>query len=198
MGEVLPILKAACTYFSDNGTVRLMSKFTLAAILALAAANAAAASNPETLFSCTLQNGKRVDIRYQAAKGARAATVLYRYGANLAHPEIAFTQPADQVYYTQMQGAVERSDDEGGTFMQGGMPVHILHLSPSATQKHDISAVLQTGGDAEADTSFNRKGESYALNADGQTLACQPNARATMNVARARAVLPQDDPANRN
>lgn len=83
-----------------------MSKFTLAAILALAAANAVAASNPETVFACTLQNGKRVDIRYQAAKGARAATVLYRYGANLARPEIAFSQPAEQVYYTQMQGAV--------------------------------------------------------------------------------------------
>lgn len=124
-----------------------MSKFTLAAILAFAAANAAAASNPETVFACALQNGKRVDIRYQAAKGARAATVLYRYGANLTRPEIAFAQPAEQVYYTQMQGAVERSDDEGGTFMQGGMPVHILHLSPNATQKHDISAILQTGGD---------------------------------------------------
>ena len=175
-----------------------MKKSAFAAILAFAAVHAAAASNPETLFSCTLQNGKRVDIRYQAAKGARAATVLYRYGANLARPEIAFGQPAEHVYYTQMQGAVERSDDEGGTFTQGGMPVHILHLSPNTTQKHDISAILQTGGDARADKSFNRKGESYALNADGQTLACQPNARATMNVARARAVLPQDDPANRN
>ena len=175
-----------------------MKKSAFAAILAFAAANAAAASNPETLFSCTLQNGKRVDIRYQAAKGARAATVLYRYGANLARPEIAFGQPAEQVYYTQMQGAVERSDDEGGTFTQGGMPVHILHLSPNTTQKHDISAVLQTGGDARADKSFNRKGESYALNADGQTLACQPNARATLNVVRARAVFSQDDPANRN
>ena len=174
-----------------------MKKYAFAAILAFAAVHAAAASNPETLFSCTLQNGKRVDIRYQAAKGARAATVLYRYGANLAHPEIAFSQPADQVYYTQMQGAVERSDDEGA-FTQGGMPVHILHLSPNTTQKHDISAILQTGGDARADTSFNREGESYALNVDGQTLACQPNARATMNVARARAVFSQDDPANRN
>lgn len=175
-----------------------MSKFTLATILTLAAANAAAASNPETVFACTLQNGKRVDIRYQAAHGRRAATVLYCYGANLARPEIAFSQPAEQVYYTQMQGAVGRSDDEGGTFTQGGMPVHIPHLSPNATQKHDISAVLQTGGDARADTSFNREGERYTLNADGQTLACQPNARATMNVARARAMLPQDDPANRN
>ena len=176
-----------------------MKKSAFAAILAFAAVHAAAASNPETLFSCTLQNGKRVDIRYQAAKGARAATVLYRYGTNLARPEIAFSQPADQVYYTQMQGAVERSDDEGGTFTQGGMPVHILHLSPNTTQKHDISAVLQTGGDTRADTSlFNREGERYTLNADGQTLACQPNARATMHVARARAVFSQDDPANRN
>ena len=175
-----------------------MKKSAFAAILAFAAVHAAAASNPETLFSCTLQNGKRVDIRYQPAHGRRAATVLYRYGANLARPEIAFSQPAEQVYYTQMQGAVERSDDEGGTFTQGGMPVHILHLSPNAVQKHDISAILQTGGDERADKSFNRKGESYALNADGQTLACQPNARATMNVARARAVLPQDDRANRN
>ena len=175
-----------------------MKKSAFAAILAFAAVHAAAASNPETLFSCTLQNGKRVDIRYQAAKGARAATVLYRYGANLSRPEIAFSQPAEQVYYTQMQGAVERSDDEGGTFTQGGMPVHILHLSPNTTQKHDISAILQTGGDEQADKSFNRKGESYALNVDGQALACQPNARATMNVARARAVFSQDDPANRN
>ena len=78
------------------------------------------------------------------------------------------------------------------------MPVHILHLSPNATQKHDISAILQTGGDARADPSFNRKGERYALNADGQTFACQPNARATLNIARARAVFSQDDPANRN
>ena len=175
-----------------------MKKSAFAAILAFAAAHAAAASNPETLFSCTLQNGKRVDIRYQAAKGARAATVLYRYGANLARPEIAFSQPAEQVYYTQMQGAVERSDDEGGAFTQGGMPVHILHLSPNAAQKHDISAILQTGGDERADKSFNRKGESYALNADGQTFACQPNARAMLNVVRARAVFSQDDPANRN
>ena len=73
-----------------------MKKSAFAAILAFAAVHAAAASNPETLFSCTLQNGKRVDIRYQAAKGARAATVLYRYGTNLARPEIAFSQPADQ------------------------------------------------------------------------------------------------------
>lgn len=78
------------------------------------------------------------------------------------------------------------------------MPVHILHLSLNTTQKHDISAILQTGGDAEADTSSNREGERYTLNADGQTLACQPNARATLNVARARAVFSQDDPANRN
>ena len=53
-----------------------MKKSAFAAILAFAAVHAAAASNPETLFSCTLQNGKRVDIRYQAAKGARAATVM--------------------------------------------------------------------------------------------------------------------------
>ena len=88
-------IESSLHLFSDNGTVRLMNQFTLAAILTLAAANAAAVSNPETLFSCMLQNGKRVDIRYQAAKGARAATVLYRYGANLARPEIAFSQPAE-------------------------------------------------------------------------------------------------------
>ena len=85
-----------------------MKKSAFAAILAFAAAHAAAASNPETLFSCTLQNGKRVDIRYQAAKGARAATVLYRYGANLSRPEIAL--PACRT------GVLHANAGRGGTF----------------------------------------------------------------------------------
>ena len=52
----------------------------------------AAPAEQDTLFYCQFNNGKQVRIEQHGDK------ILYRFGKNLARPELAFEQPANQVY----------------------------------------------------------------------------------------------------
>ena len=52
----------------------------------------AAPANKDTLFYCQFNNGKQVRIEQHGDK------IRYRFGKNLARPELAFERPANQVY----------------------------------------------------------------------------------------------------
>ena len=52
----------------------------------------AAPANKDTLFYCQFNNGKQVRIEQHGDK------IRYRFGKNLARPELAFEQPKDQVF----------------------------------------------------------------------------------------------------
>lgn len=52
----------------------------------------AAPANKDTLFYCQFNNGKQVRIEQHGDK------IRYRFGKNLARPELAFEQPVSQVF----------------------------------------------------------------------------------------------------
>ena len=52
----------------------------------------AVSANNDTLFYCQTTNGKQVHIQQHDGN------VRYRFGKNLARPELEFTQPKTQVY----------------------------------------------------------------------------------------------------
>ena len=52
----------------------------------------AAPANKDTLFYCQFNNGKQVRIEQHGDK------IRYRFGKNLARPELAFERPANKVY----------------------------------------------------------------------------------------------------
>ena len=62
------------------------------ATLLLASTATAVSANSDTLFYCQTANGEQVHIRQHDGN------VRYRFGKNLAHPELEFTQPKTQVY----------------------------------------------------------------------------------------------------
>lgn len=59
---------------------------------ALLIASTPISANADTLFYCQTANGKQVHIRQHGSN------VRYRFGKNLARPELEFTQPKTQVY----------------------------------------------------------------------------------------------------
>ena len=65
--------------------------FVYAALL-LGSTSAVASANSAILFYCQTTNGKQVHIQQHDSN------VRYRFGKNLAHPELEFTQPKTQVY----------------------------------------------------------------------------------------------------
>lgn len=52
----------------------------------------AATTNQDTLFYCQFNNGKQVRIEQLGDK------IRYRFGKNLARPELVFEQPTNQVF----------------------------------------------------------------------------------------------------
>ena len=58
----------------------------------LGSTSAAVSANSDTLFYCQTANGKQVHIQQHDGN------VRYRFGKNLTHPELEFTQPKTQVY----------------------------------------------------------------------------------------------------
>ena len=56
----------------------------------------AAPANKDTLFYCQFNNGKQVRIEQHGDK------IRYRFGKNLARPELAFEQPKDQVFLNRL------------------------------------------------------------------------------------------------
>ena len=56
----------------------------------------AAPANKNTLFYCQFNNGKQVRIEQHGDK------IRYRFGKNLARPELAFEQPKDQVFLNRL------------------------------------------------------------------------------------------------
>ena len=71
----------------------LMPALILAfAALLLASTTTAVSANNDTLFYCQTANGKQVHIRQHGSN------VHYRFGKNLARPELEFTQSKTQVY----------------------------------------------------------------------------------------------------
>ena len=62
------------------------------AALLLASTATAVSANNDTLFYCQTANGKQVHIRQHGSN------VRYRFGKNLARPELEFTQSKTQVY----------------------------------------------------------------------------------------------------
>ena len=60
--------------------------------LLLSGTTFAAPANKDTLFYCQFNNGKQVRIEQHGDK------IRYRFGKNLARPELAFERPANQVY----------------------------------------------------------------------------------------------------
>ena len=64
----------------------------ISALLLLSGTAFAGPANKDTLFYCQFNNGKQVRIEQHGDK------IRYRFGKNLAHPELAFERPANQVY----------------------------------------------------------------------------------------------------
>ena len=67
-------------------------KVLLISILLLSGTAFAAPANKDTMFYCQFNNGKQVRIEQHGDK------IRYRFGKNLARPELAFERPANQVY----------------------------------------------------------------------------------------------------
>ena len=67
-------------------------KVLLISTLLLSGTAFAAPANRDTLFYCRFNNGKQVRIQQHGDK------IRYRFGKNLARPELAFEQPKDQVF----------------------------------------------------------------------------------------------------
>ena len=61
-------------------------------VLLLSGTAFAAPANKDTLFYCQFNNGKQVRIEQHGDK------IRYRFGKNLARPELAFERPVNQVY----------------------------------------------------------------------------------------------------
>ncbi|MBM7065099.1 hypothetical protein [Neisseria elongata] len=92
--------KAACISHSikcrlpetqDQGHLMPAAILVYAALL-LGSTSAVASANGDILFYCQTTNGKQVHIQQHDSN------VRYRFGKNLAHPELEFTQPKTQVY----------------------------------------------------------------------------------------------------
>ena len=73
-----------------NSTMRTL--FLTAALLLAAGTAFAAPANKDTMFYCQFNNGKQVRIEQHGDK------IRYRFGKNLARPELVFERPANQVY----------------------------------------------------------------------------------------------------
>ena len=71
-------------------------KVLLISILLLSGTAFAAPANQDTLFYCQFNNGKQVRIEQHGDK------IRYRFGKNLARPELAFEQPANQVFLNRL------------------------------------------------------------------------------------------------
>ena len=56
----------------------------------------AAPANKDTLFYCQFNNGKQVRIEQHGDK------IRYRFGKNLARPELVFDLPKDQVFLNRL------------------------------------------------------------------------------------------------
>ena len=61
-------------------------------VLLLSGTAFAAPANKDTMFYCQFNNGKQVRIEQHGDK------IRYRFGKNLARPELAFELPKDQVF----------------------------------------------------------------------------------------------------
>ena len=67
-------------------------KILLISALFLSGTAFAAPTNQDTLFYCRFNNGKQVRIEQHGDK------IRYRFGKNLARPELVFEQPTNRVY----------------------------------------------------------------------------------------------------
>ena len=67
-------------------------KILLISALFLSGIAFAATTNQNTLFYCQFNNGKQVRIEQLGDK------IRYRFGKNLARPELVFEQPTNRVY----------------------------------------------------------------------------------------------------
>ena len=67
-------------------------KILLTSALFLSGTAFAATTNQDTLFYCQFNNGKQVRIEQLGDK------IRYRFGKNLARPELVFEQPTNQVF----------------------------------------------------------------------------------------------------
>ena len=67
-------------------------KILLTSALFLSGTAFAAPTNQDTLFYCQFNNGKQVRIEQLGDK------IRYRFGKNLARPELVFEQPTNRVY----------------------------------------------------------------------------------------------------
>ena len=67
-------------------------KILLISALFLSGTAFAATTNQDTLFYCQFNNGKQVRIEQLGDK------IRYRFGKNLARPELVFEQPTNRVY----------------------------------------------------------------------------------------------------
>ena len=67
-------------------------KILLISALFLSGTAFSAPIDKDTLFYCQFNNGKQVRIEQHGDK------IRYRFGKNLARPELAFEQPANQVF----------------------------------------------------------------------------------------------------
>ncbi len=67
-------------------------KILLISALFLSSTAFATPTNQDTLFYCRFNNGKQVRIEQLGDK------IRYRFGKNLARPELVFEQPANQVF----------------------------------------------------------------------------------------------------
>ena len=67
-------------------------KILLISALFLSGTAFAAPTNQDTLFYCQFNNGKQVRIEQLGDK------IRYRFGKNLARPELVFEQPTNRVY----------------------------------------------------------------------------------------------------
>ena len=112
-------------------------------VLLLSGTAFAAPANKDTMFYCQFNNGKQVRIEQHGDK------IRYRFGKNLARPELVFDLPKDQVFLNRLTPLLDNNrrgeiiEIYIGSYMVtattiSGRTVYRLSLKHSGTE-HEIT-----------------------------------------------------------
>ena len=121
-------------------------KILLTSALFLSGTAFAATTNQDTLFYCQFNNGKQVRIEQLSDK------IRYRFGKNLARPELVFEQPTNQVFRNYLTPLL---DDN-----QRGEIIEIYLRNGSASY---VATVTSTIGKPEYTLSAERAGKRQEM-----------------------------------
>ena len=115
-------------------------KILLISALFLSGTAFSAPIDKDTLFYCQFNNGKQVRIEQHGDK------IRYRFGKNLARPELAFEQPANQVFRNYLTPLLD--DNQRGEIIE----IYLRNGSYVATVTSTIGKPEYTLSAENADT----------------------------------------------